>query len=113
MKPTDLIKVAPTDYVLYAVLAIAAALILISFYRMQADPDVKFDILDLIMENGRVSRIAFAFMLTLLVTSWIIVKLTVDGKMTEGYLIAYGGLWVAPILTKMFSNNPPADKDKP
>lgn len=102
----------PTDYILYAILAVAAALILISFYQLNRDRD-DFNILDLIMENGRVSRIAFAFMLTLLVTSWIIVKLTVDGKMSEQYLFVYGGLWIAPVVAKLLSNNPPADKDKP
>lgn len=93
-----------SDNILYAVLAVAALLVILSFYRLNRDCE-QFNLLDLLLENGRVSRIAFAFMLTLFVTSWIIIKLTIDGKMSEGYLVSYGGLWIAPILTKMFSTN--------
>ena len=62
-----------------------------------------FDLFDLITENGRVSKLAFAFMLTLGVTSWIMIRLTLDGKMTEGYLGGYGALWIAPIIAKLFN----------
>lgn len=101
-----------SDYAMYGALLVALAVIVISFYRLNRDND-DFNLLDLVMENGRVSRIAFAFMLTLFVTSWITIKLTIDGKMTEQYLFVYGGLWVTPIVSKMFSTNPPADKEKP
>lgn len=92
-----------TDIVLYTLLAVIVAGVAVSFYRYQKNPT--FNILDLLMENGRVSRLAAAFMMTLVVTSWVMIKLTVDGKMTEGYLMAFGGMWIAPIISKMFATN--------
>ena len=94
-----------TDIVLYTLLAVIVAGVAVSFYRYQKNPDNTFNILDLMMENGRVSRLAVAFLLTLVVTSWVMIKLTVDGKMTEGYLMAFGGMWIAPIISKMFATN--------
>lgn len=94
-----------TDLVLYALLAVIVAGVVVSFYRYHKKPGNMFNILDLLMENGRVSRLAAAFMMTLLVTSWVMIKLAVDGKMTEGYLMAFGGMWIAPIISKMFATN--------
>ena len=88
-----------------AALLIVALVIAWSFYRAHRSKDGSFanvNLLDIIMENGRPSRIACAFMATLLVTSWVIVRLTIENKMTEGYFIGYGGMWVAPIIARMF-----------
>ena len=101
-----------TDAYLYTGLIVIIILIALSLWRFQQRDENTFDLLDLLMEDGRVSRIAAAFAVTLLVTSWIMVKLSIDGKMTEGYLAVYGGLWVAPILTKMFATSPKSRKDK-
>ena len=84
-----------------AVLAIFMLLVTWSFYLAQKDPNNVFNLFDLVMENGRLSRIACAFMVTLVATTWIVIRLTFDGKMTEGYFIGYGGMWVAPIIAKM------------
>lgn len=92
-----------------AALLIVALVIAWSVYRAHTRKDSGFDafnVLDLLMEGGRVSRLACAFMVTLVVTSWIMVRLTLDAKMTEGYIIGYGGMWVAPIIAKLFSGPP-------
>ena len=72
--------------------------------------DKKFDLSDLLMENGHVSKIAVAFMLTLLVTSWIMIYLTSMGKLTEGYLTIYAGAWIAPIVARIVKGTPQPDK---
>jgi len=89
-------------------IALIALAILWTFYRAQKDAAFNFDLYDLIMQDGRVSRMAFAFMITLGVTSWILVRLAIDGKLTEGYFGLYGALWVTPIIAKMFSTPPTA-----
>ena len=94
-----------------AALLIMALVIAWSFYRAhRSDTGIfaKFNLLDLLMENGRVSRIAFAFMATLVVTSWVIIRLTISGKLTDVIFGAYLTAWVAPIVAKMFSNQQPA-----
>lgn len=86
-----------------AVTLIIVLLLSWSFYRLHRDPESKFNVFDLIMENGRVSRLAFAFMTLLGVSSWVVVRLVVENKMTEGYFGLYGTMWVAPIIARMFS----------
>ncbi len=88
------------------VLIVFALVIAWSFYKAHRDKDFSFSIFDLIMENGRLSRIACAFMATLLITSWVIVRLTYDNKLTEGLFTAYLAAWVAPIVAKLFSPVP-------
>lgn len=87
---------------------IVALVIAWSFYRAHRDPNFRFDLFDLLMENGRVSRLACVFLGSFLVSSWVIVRLTIDGKMNEGMFIAYGTVWVAPIIAKLFSTAPAA-----
>lgn len=88
-----------------ALLVVGALLIVLSIYRLQRDETSVFNLLDLVMENGRLSRLAFAFIVTLAITSWIVVRLTLDKKMTEGFLWAYGTMWVAGIIAKMFGTS--------
>ena len=90
------------------VLLIMVMLIAWSLYRAHRRTGFDFSLFDLIMENDRVSKVAVAFMVTLAITSWIMVRLALDQKMTEGYLIAYGGMWVAPIVAKMFKAESPS-----
>lgn len=86
-----------------AALLIVAMVIAWSFIRAHRDKTNTFNLLDLLMEGGRLSRIACAFMATLVVTSWVIVKLTIEGKLTEGLFGAYVAAWVAPIVAKLFT----------
>lgn len=89
-----------------AVLVLLALLLVWSFYRAHKDPTVRLDLFDLVMSDGRLSRLAVAFMVTLCVTSWVIIRLALDGKLTEGYFTGYGLMWVAPIVAKLFSAPP-------
>lgn len=91
-------------------LAIATLIIAWSLYRAQRDPDIVFNLYDLLVENGRVSRLAFAFMTTLFVTSWVVIKLATDGKMNDVIFASYGAMWVAPIIAKLFSPTIPSSK---
>ena len=86
-----------------AAMLIVALVIAWSIYQAHKDPTVRFNLLELLMDNGRVSKTAFAFMVTLSVTSGLMVLLMLDGKMTEGYFTAYGAAWVAPLIAKMFA----------
>ena len=86
-----------------AILATGILVVIWSFYRAQRNPNFAFDLFDLIMENGRVSKVAVAFMITLAVTSWIVLRMTIDGKMTELIFGAYGAMWVAPLCAKLFA----------
>ena len=100
-----------TDLYMYAIFAAFTVIIGVSLWRFQRREGNDFDLLDLLMSNGRVSRMACAFSLALAVTSWIMLKLTIDQKMTEGYLGIYGGLWITPIISKMFATSSISEKE--
>jgi len=80
-----------------------------SLYRANRAEN-NFNLMDILMEGGRVSRLACVFMGSFVVSSWIMVRMTSEGKMTEGLFMAYGTVWVAPIIAKLFS---PAPLQKP
>lgn len=92
-----------------AALLIVALVVAWSIYRAHKAKGeyAAFNLLDILLEGGKVSRIACAFMTTLFVTSWVVVRLTLDGKLTELLFAAYLGAWVTPIVAKMFSAPPP------
>jgi len=93
----------------YGVLLIGALVIVWSVYRAQVNKDFKeFNLFDLLMENGKLSRLACVFLGTWLFTSAMMWQLLLDGKMTEGYFTAYGGLWIVPLVSKMFAQAPMA-----
>jgi hypothetical protein len=91
-----------------AAMLVASLVLIWNFYRAQKNPMFSFDLFDLVMENGRLSKTSVAFVSTLFVTSWIMVRLTLDGKLTEGYFAAYAAAWIAPLVAKLFSPPPPA-----
>lgn len=86
-----------------AALLIVAMVIAWSFYRAHRSRDFSFSAFDLIMDNGRVSRLACVFLACFGILSWIMVRLTIEAKMTEGYFMGYAGACFAPIIAKLFS----------
>ncbi len=90
--------------IMLCVLGSCALVALLSFWRAHRDSMMQFNAFDLVMENGRVSRIAVAFMSVLGVTTWAFVYLTIRDKMTEGLFLAYGGMWVVPLVAKVVFN---------
>lgn len=77
-----------------------------SVYRMHRDNSVAFNLFDLILEGGKLSKIAVCFMSAFLVTTWVIIYITLAGKLTEGYFIAYGGMWVTALVARVVSVKP-------
>ncbi len=82
------------------ILAIGMVLIAISFWKAHKTPGFNFNAFDLIMVDGKVDPIAVSYMLVLGVTTWIIIDLRLDDKLTEGYFTTYGAMWVVPLVAK-------------
>lgn len=89
-----------------AAILIVALVVTWSFYRAHRNTRFKFNVFDLIMEHDKLSRLACVFMGSFAVSSWVVVRATIDGKMTEGLFAAYGAIWCAPIIAKLISNPP-------
>lgn len=80
-------------------------------YRAQRNTGNQFDLFDLVMADGKLSRVSVAFMTTLVATTYIMLRLTMDGKLTEGYFAAYSAAWIAPLISKMFTAPTTTSKD--
>ena len=89
---------------MHVILALALVAAAVSLWRAHKLPDVQFNLLDLLMENGRVSKIAVAFMLVLGVSTWVIVDQQVTGKLTEGMFGLWLTAWVTPLVAKVVFN---------
>ncbi len=88
------------------ILGCAMVLIALSFWKAHKTPGFNFNAFDLIMVDGKVDPIAVSYMLVLGVTTWIIIDLRIDDKLTEGYFTTYGAMWVVPLVAKfVFKKN--------
>lgn len=99
MKPASLILGAA----LVGVLAMLVA-VLWRFHQDNSRPE--FELSDLLMENGRVSRLAVVLMGSFVVTSWVVVQMALNDKLTEGIFGIYAAAWVIPSVAKMFGIKP-------
>lgn len=85
------------------ILAVGVVVVFWSFWQAHRRPDFDFNALDLLMENGRVSRTAVLFMLAGLVSTWVIVNREINGTLTEGFFGLWLTAWVAPLVVAMNS----------
>lgn len=86
----------------FAVLALIAAGIAVSLVRKSKSRASHIQIDDLLLgEDGRISRAACVLLGSFLLTSWGMIFMWLNEKMTEGYFAAYLAAWVAPAVTKL------------
>jgi hypothetical protein len=85
----------------------AGIILIIAFflYRAHRDPDNPFDLFDLLKINGRVSKIAVAFLTTLFTSSWYVVHEALEKQLTDTGFAAYLAAWVAPILAAILKGD--------
>lgn len=87
---------------MYAILACAVLAILWSLERRSKSSLSKFHFDDLLLdENGKTSKAAAVMFGSFVVTTWVIVFLAVNEKLTEGYFGAYIAAWVAPVVANI------------
>lgn len=88
-----------------AVVALLVVFIVLrSLRKLHQDRNVDFDLRDLLMENGRVSKAAAVMMGSFAATTWFFIYYALNGKMTEGYFGLYIGAWIAPVVARLVSN---------
>jgi len=90
----------PHEWML-VVLALAALIVLITFWREHRNSNSTFNSLDLIMVDGKLDRIATVFMIAFAVSTWVIVDLEIKSKLDAGVLGLWLGAWVGPLVAKM------------
>lgn len=94
------------------ILAFIVVSLVFAVWRLHKDPTVDFNILDLLMENGRVSKAAVVMMGAFSLTSWMMIQLTLSKLMTEGYFGLYSAAWIAPVVVKLITQGPTVHKPK-
>lgn len=88
------------------VLAIAAIAGFITLVVLSRSVRSKINMTDLLLgDDGKMSRSAFVLLASFGVTTWGMVYMWLNEKMTEGYFAAYLAAWVAPAVTKLIVNS--------
>ena len=80
-----------------------------SLYKAQKG-DNDFNLFDLLMKNGRLSKVACVFMGSWGAMTFVFIGLYLSSKMTEAIYMAYGTVCFAPLIAQMFSTPPPKEK---
>lgn len=75
----------------------------LSLYKAHRDPNNDINVFHLIMENGKISKIACVFIGAWGAMTYVFIGLFLQGKMTEGLFTAYGGLFILPLMARMFA----------
>lgn len=83
------------------ILLIIVLLIAVLMYMRWRNQESEINLDDLLMENGRMSKISVVFLGSWVFSTWLMVFMTLNDKMTEGLFMAYGGLWIAPIVARI------------
>lgn len=78
---------------LLAMFVIIVARTLVQWHR--DDEYDKFSLIDLVAQDGRLSSTKFFEAGAFAITSFLMILLALRGAMTEGYMVFFGGLWVA------------------
>lgn len=99
-----MIDIQPWQIALLVALLVLLA-ILVSLRRAHNDPTSTFDLRDLLMENGRVSKAAAVMMGSFAATTWAFIYLTLAGKLTEGLFGLYAATWIAPVISRLIKSN--------
>jgi hypothetical protein len=89
--------------------ALVAILILITVALIKRSRLItsRLDLDDLLIgEDGKLSKAAAVMMGAFALTSWVIIYMTLNDKLTEGYFLAYIGVWATPTVTKLIVNRP-------
>lgn len=92
-------------YVMPAVLVLLVVTIARTLLRRDKDGASKINLEDLLLgDDGKLSKAAIVMLGAFAMTTWMMVYLTLTGKMTEGYFTAYSAAWIAPVVVRLIVN---------
>lgn len=91
-----------TDLVLAALLGLGAVGIGVGLLLANRAPSNPVSLIDLLLgDDGRASKAAFVMFGAFTLSTWVIVYLTLNDKLTEGFFTIYVSAWVAPTVTRL------------
>jgi hypothetical protein len=86
------------DQIMYVVLASIMIFCAVYMYRLQKDERSPVDVMDLVMEDGKLCESKFIRFITWIVSTWGFIYLIASHNLTEWYFIGYMSAWVANAL---------------
>ena len=86
------------------ILAAVAVCIGLALWRAHRRPGFDFNLFDLLMENGRVSRLALWYNVSGAVSTWVIIDAQIKDKLSEGLFGLWLTAWVGSIIAKLVFN---------
>lgn len=90
-----------TFWGMITVLVVVVVIIGVSLKRLHQRVNTDFNLFDLIMQDGKASRVGITFMGTWLLSCWIMGYLVLTGKLTEQYFLIFNGSWVVPLTARV------------
>ena len=94
------------------VLMVCAFTVLLSAWFWQRDPNVKFDLLDLISDGGKLSLFRTGQLVALLTSTWAFVALTRAGNLTEIFYLTYMATWAGANIASKVLDKKQGPKDE-
>ena len=94
-----------TFVIIFALVVVLAALLIWRTLRTLHTQDNAYNLQDLLMENGKASRLAHVMMGSFAATTWFFIYYALAGKMTEGYFGLYAAAWITPIVARFIGGN--------
>lgn len=91
------------EHIMFAIFAVGVLAILWSLERKSKSHTSHFNFDDLLTEDGKTSKAACVMFGSFAVTTWVLVYLTINAKLTELIFGAYLTAWVAPVVTKIIA----------
>jgi preprotein translocase subunit SecG len=98
----------PTKILMIVALVLVIVAIVFVLMRRDRSSTSAINLEDLLIgDDGKLSKAAAVMMGAFAMTTWLMVYLALNGKMTEGYLAIYVGAWIAPTVTRLIMVKPP------
>lgn len=100
-----MLDLPPLSYTKIAMaLALAGLLLLVvrSLVARDRSEASRLNLEDMLLdETGHMSSLRVVMLGSFFLTSWVMVYLTLAGKLTEMYFAYYGGFWIIPIVARV------------
>ena len=85
---------------LLGAIALILVVVMVALHRSKSADRNDFDLTDLIMQNHRIDKVAFVYMVAFAALTWLLLYFGMRDKLTEGFLTAYCTSVFGPIAIK-------------
>jgi hypothetical protein len=106
-------KAAPLDLFFGGMGLLVIGLVVGSLVLAHFREACPIDLFDLLKTDGKADPVKFAFMLAIIVSSYVLMHLLFSGKLTEGYYIGFLTAWVAALMTAIMKGHGKPDDTPP